>query len=467
MGSGVGGAVLHLYRWERGAPRRLVHRRTVDRRADRARPQPRAGDRHVAARRGRTKGSGTTRSSSPALGETQLGESGSARLAAYGNQRRRRRRWRYSGSVQPTVATRRRLASTASSTSRYRGSRSSVEKYGRWPAPARPRLTAQRLEVKVANLVHASRREPGSGLSAGARRCDLTASAAARDATSPWAVDAPNSRCRRVRAPGRLSTSDSTAAMSLSRRASPWCRPPTSIIRSCPPAAVQGQRTDMHHQCPTGIACTTRRLPSKRDRLEARGALGRGATDPSKEEPSAALNCRLKRTSLRADRGTVNSKRRRNLMDAAGAELIRQRIEQHEHWRQAQAVRDGSQSAVDPDRDQLLELGDVHAGLRAAGAARDRRGRDALTTYRVLKRVVRRALGARADHRERAEGGRAGNRSTTTRYVDRAGADVLRKRIEEQEHWAQAPAVRDGHQARFDPDRDELRSSVPVSAVRQ
>ena len=34
---------------------------------------------------------------------------------------------------------------------------------------------------------------------------------------------------------------------------------------------------------------------------------------------------------------------------------------------------------------------------------------------------------------------------------------MLRKRIEEQEHWAQAPAVRDGHQARFDPDRDELR----------
>jgi hypothetical protein len=41
--------------------------------------------------------------------------------------------------------------------------------------------------------------------------------------------------------------------------------------------------------------------------------------------------------------------------------------------------------------------------------------------------------------------------------VDRSGADVLRKRIEEQEHWEQAPAVRDGQQARSDPDRDELR----------
>ncbi len=41
--------------------------------------------------------------------------------------------------------------------------------------------------------------------------------------------------------------------------------------------------------------------------------------------------------------------------------------------------------------------------------------------------------------------------------VDRSGADVLRKRLEEQEHWEQAPAVRAGHQDRSDPDREELR----------
>ena len=41
--------------------------------------------------------------------------------------------------------------------------------------------------------------------------------------------------------------------------------------------------------------------------------------------------------------------------------------------------------------------------------------------------------------------------------MDRSGADVLRKRIEEQEHWEQAAAVRDGHQPNIDPDRDELR----------
>jgi hypothetical protein len=33
---------------------------------------------------------------------------------------------------------------------------------------------------------------------------------------------------------------------------------------------------------------------------------------------------------------------------------------------------------------------------------------------------------------------------------------MLRKRIEEQEHWLQAAAVRAGRQAHADPDRDEL-----------
>jgi hypothetical protein len=40
--------------------------------------------------------------------------------------------------------------------------------------------------------------------------------------------------------------------------------------------------------------------------------------------------------------------------------------------------------------------------------------------------------------------------------VDRSGADVLRRRIEEQEHWSQATAVQAGRQARSDPDREEL-----------
>jgi hypothetical protein len=41
--------------------------------------------------------------------------------------------------------------------------------------------------------------------------------------------------------------------------------------------------------------------------------------------------------------------------------------------------------------------------------------------------------------------------------VDRSGADVLRRRIEEHEHWTQAPAVQTGRQAHADPDREELR----------
>jgi hypothetical protein len=40
--------------------------------------------------------------------------------------------------------------------------------------------------------------------------------------------------------------------------------------------------------------------------------------------------------------------------------------------------------------------------------------------------------------------------------VDRSGAEVLRRRIEEQEHWSQATAVQAGRQARADPDREEL-----------
>jgi hypothetical protein len=75
-------------------------------------------------------------------------------------------------------------------------------------------------------------------------------------------------------------------------------------------------------------------------------------------------------------------------MDAAGAELIRQRIEQHEHWRQAQAVRDGAQSAVDPDRDELLELGNQTRVYGLQERHEIVEGVHALTTYRVQKRIV-------------------------------------------------------------------------------
>ena len=44
-------------------------------------------------------------------------------------------------------------------------------------------------------------------------------------------------------------------------------------------------------------------------------------------------------------------------MDAAGAEKLRWRIEQQQHWRHAQAVLDGRQPSVDPDLTELEEFG--------------------------------------------------------------------------------------------------------------
>jgi len=40
--------------------------------------------------------------------------------------------------------------------------------------------------------------------------------------------------------------------------------------------------------------------------------------------------------------------------------------------------------------------------------------------------------------------------------MDAAGAEELRKRLEEQAHWAQAEAVKDGRQPASDPDAPEL-----------
>lgn len=40
--------------------------------------------------------------------------------------------------------------------------------------------------------------------------------------------------------------------------------------------------------------------------------------------------------------------------------------------------------------------------------------------------------------------------------MDAAGAETLRLRLEQQRHWSQAEAVRDGRQPRVDPDIDEL-----------
>jgi len=75
-------------------------------------------------------------------------------------------------------------------------------------------------------------------------------------------------------------------------------------------------------------------------------------------------------------------------MDAAGAEELRKRIEEQRHWEQAEAVRDGRQSATDPDSCELEELVD---GVRYYGREEQVTvvdGRPSLVTYRLTKALV-------------------------------------------------------------------------------
>jgi hypothetical protein len=67
-------------------------------------------------------------------------------------------------------------------------------------------------------------------------------------------------------------------------------------------------------------------------------------------------------------------------MDAAGAEKLRWRIEQQQHWQQAQSVLDGRQPSVDPDQNDLVELGE---GLRIYSSRATREG-----AVRLCKRLV-------------------------------------------------------------------------------
>ena len=45
-------------------------------------------------------------------------------------------------------------------------------------------------------------------------------------------------------------------------------------------------------------------------------------------------------------------------MDGNGARHLQRRLESHEHWRQADAVQAGEQSAADPDVRELIDLAD-------------------------------------------------------------------------------------------------------------
>ena len=75
-------------------------------------------------------------------------------------------------------------------------------------------------------------------------------------------------------------------------------------------------------------------------------------------------------------------------MDAVGAAELRKRFEEQEHWRQAEAVRDGRQPATDPDSLELEELGE---GTRHYGRSHERtlvEGRRALLTQRLWKQLL-------------------------------------------------------------------------------
>jgi hypothetical protein len=73
---------------------------------------------------------------------------------------------------------------------------------------------------------------------------------------------------------------------------------------------------------------------------------------------------------------------------ADGARLLAERIAQHQHWRQAEAVRTRRQPAVDPDADALEEM---HDGVRVYGREAERTtvdGRVTVVTHRLVKRIV-------------------------------------------------------------------------------
>src|SRR5690349_517733 len=74
-------------------------------------------------------------------------------------------------------------------------------------------------------------------------------------------------------------------------------------------------------------------------------------------------------------------------MDAAGAGELQKRIEEHQHWREAEAVRDGRQPAVDPDAQELEEIRD---GMRLYGWERRATGDGGagMVSFRVVKRLA-------------------------------------------------------------------------------
>jgi hypothetical protein len=76
-------------------------------------------------------------------------------------------------------------------------------------------------------------------------------------------------------------------------------------------------------------------------------------------------------------------------MDATGAQRLRTRLDDQEHWRQAEAVVRGEQSRVDPDAADLEEVGEW---IRLYRTREEHRrtvdGMPSLVIERMTKRLV-------------------------------------------------------------------------------
>jgi hypothetical protein len=75
-------------------------------------------------------------------------------------------------------------------------------------------------------------------------------------------------------------------------------------------------------------------------------------------------------------------------MDVAGAEALRWRLAQQEHWQSAPAVRLGIQSSVDPDGHALESFDASVRSYRSEWGMQIVEGRTARVVVRLCKRLV-------------------------------------------------------------------------------
>lgn len=75
-------------------------------------------------------------------------------------------------------------------------------------------------------------------------------------------------------------------------------------------------------------------------------------------------------------------------MDIAGAEVLRQRLAQQEHWRQARAVRIGSQPSIDPDGHALESFRSGVRYYRLQQREELHEGRSEIVTRRLSKHLI-------------------------------------------------------------------------------